>query len=549
MGHVEVECRQLLYLSERSREKSREVVMTAKFRLILSYSLAALIGIGIAPSLARAQSTLYSVTSGDDLLRTVNPANGATLSSVAIALPGFTVDRANGLATHPTTGELFALLGIALDATCPGSVGPLSRQRRLVKINPATGVATSIGNTGDCFAALAFHTNGTLYGVTGDGAGTPAALFTINTTTAAPTFLMFLPNSSGDGEALAFNPNDGLLYHLSGRISSGPRVFQSINPATLVVTNIPLSGSDSDEFTALTHSTGSFLAAERLGAFFSITTGGFRTLLGSTASDTKGLAFVTTTPSGPLVAAVLPSSRAVQVGTPATAFATIINAGTTTATSCGIALLSSIPANFSYQTTNPATNQVTGTPNTPVNIGAGLSQSYVFALTPTAPIAPTDVLFTFDCTNTNPAANISGVNTLLFLGSAGPTSDIVALAGTVNNDGIVNIPGTFGTGVFVVATVNVGVSASITASVDTGGTTLPVNLFICQTNPVTSVCLAPLSSTVTLTINANETPTFGIFVQGTGNVAFDPATNRIFVRFKDAGAVTHGSTSVAVRTQ
>ena len=49
-------------------------------------------------------------------------------------------------------------------------------------------------------------------------------------------------------------------------------------------------------------------------------------------------------------------------------------------------------------------------------------------------------------------------------------------------------------------------------------------------------------------INANATPTFGIFIQGNGNVPFDPAVNRIFVRFKDSGGVTRGSTSVAVRT-
>jgi hypothetical protein len=51
------------------------------------------------------------------------------------------------------------------------------------------------------------------------------------------------------------------------------------------------------------------------------------------------------------------------------------------------------------------------------------------------------------------------------------------------------------------------------------------------------------------TINANATPTFGIFVQGSGNVPFDPAANQIFVRFKDGSNVTRGSTSVAVRTQ
>jgi hypothetical protein len=248
-----------------------------------------------------------------------------------------------------------------------------------------------------------------------------------------------------------------------------------------------------------------------------------------------------------LVAAVLPSSRSVRVGTSATAFVTLINTGSFPATAASIAPPTGLSASFSFQATDPATNQVIGTPNVPVDIPAGQFQTYVIALTPTTSFAPTDVVFTFAAENTlAPAAALTGVNTLLLSSSFSSIPDIVALAAT--SGGIVNIPGTNGTGAFAVATVNVGASGSIIASADTGGVSLPVNLFICQTNPGTGACLGSPGNTVTTTINANDTPTFAVFVQGSGNVPFDPAANRVFVRF-NSGGVTRGSTSVAVRTQ
>jgi hypothetical protein len=73
-----------------------------------------------------------------------------------------------------------------------------------------------------------------------------------------------------------------------------------------------------------------------------------------------------------LAAAVLPSSRVVQVGTLATAFATIVNAGNEVAVGCRIGPPPAIPSiTFMYQTTDPLTNEVTGTPNSPVDIPAG----------------------------------------------------------------------------------------------------------------------------------------------------------------------------------
>jgi YVTN family beta-propeller protein len=253
-------------------------------------------------------------------------------------------------------------------------------------------------------------------------------------------------------------------------------------------------------------------------------------------------------PTPQLSSAVLPSSRSVQVGHPATAFATIINASQSTATRCSVAPLSIIPATFVFQATDPATNQPTGTPNTPVNIAPNGFQTFVISITPSGTFLPTDVAFNFSCANTGSATVIPGLNTLLLSASTSPTPDIVALAAS-SDPGIVDIPGVSATGAFAVATVNVGVSALITVSADTGGTALPVTVSLCQTVTATGSCLTAPSSSVTAQINSGQTPSFAVFVKGTGSVPFDPATNRIFVRFKDAGGVTRGSTSVAVRTQ
>ena len=89
----------------------------------------------------------------------------------------------------------------------------------------------------------------------------------------------------------------------------------------------------------------------------------------------------------------------------------------------------------------------------------------------------------------------------------------------------------------------------ITASPDTGSLNLPLTLLICQTNPVSGVCLSSPASTVSTQIDAGATPTFTILITASGAVAFDPAISRVFVRFKDAGNIVRGATSVAVRTQ
>jgi streptogramin lyase len=253
--------------------------------------------------------------------------------------------------------------------------------------------------------------------------------------------------------------------------------------------------------------------------------------------------------TSPLVAAVLPSSRSVQLGNTATAFATIINSGASAASGCAIVPVTPVPASFVYQTTNPATNALTGTPNTPVSIAAHVSQSFVIAFTANGPGAPTTIALGFDCSGLDAAASNTGLNTLLLSASATPVPDIVALAATAQDDGILHITGTSGSNAFAVATVNVGASAQITATANTGSASLRLSIALCQTNPSTGTRLATPAASVSATINTNATPTFGIFATASGAVPFLPATNRIFVQFSDGNGIVRGSTSVAVQTQ
>ena len=130
-----------------------------------------------------------------------------------------------------------------------------------------------------------------------------------------------------------------------------------------------------------------------------------------------------------LVAAVLPLSRSAQIGQTVTAFATVINSSGGALSGC-TASLPNFSGTFVYQTTNPATNALTGSPNTQFSLPNGGSQSLVLALTPAAQISPTEENFVFQCSGSGAAASIIGVNTLLLSADTRQPADVIALAAT-----------------------------------------------------------------------------------------------------------------------
>jgi hypothetical protein len=227
---------------------------------------------------------LYGISNGygvaaDNQIYEINPATGTISNARQVTLAGFTVTNSQSLAAHPTTGVLYGVIQTTGGASA----------RRLVTIDPATGVATQVGpfTGGLQFATLAFKPDGTLLGVTGNGGTTPETMYTISTVDASATLLLALGNGA-DGETIAFHPN-GLLYHSSG---NGTALFESVNLTTNVVT--PIGSASSEMFAMGFHTpTMQFLGSDISSNLFSIDIAtGARTPIGliNGPNDNRGLA-------------------------------------------------------------------------------------------------------------------------------------------------------------------------------------------------------------------------------------------------------------------
>jgi hypothetical protein len=227
---------------------------------------------------------LYGVNPNIKLISQVDPTTGADIAAVGASLDGGDFDGFNGLATDPTTGTFYAIV----------RKSNIRTERTLVQIDPSTGEAVTIGVTGQAIADIAFDNDGQLYGVSGDKGNTDGKLYSIDKVTAESVLVLSLSNN-GDGEAIAFNTSDGLMYRFSGNAS-----IESINLETLDVVSIPVTGDlaaigtpgaatydeVADEF--LVHA---FWTPVGNGRYYSATAAGATTQLGINQPARKGLAF------------------------------------------------------------------------------------------------------------------------------------------------------------------------------------------------------------------------------------------------------------------
>ena len=181
-----------------------------------------------------------------------------------------------------------------------------------------------------------------------------------------------IPTSKSSPESIATGP-DGALWFTEigankiGRITTGGAVTEFPIPSPNVDPGGIAAGPDGALwFTEILNATiGRITTTGRITEFAisASSSSPYQLAAGAdgalwfTDFGTNSIGRITTGNVGGLVATVLPSSRSVEVGNTATAFATIINSGSWAASGCAIVPVTPVPANFVYQTTNPATNR------------------------------------------------------------------------------------------------------------------------------------------------------------------------------------------------
>ena len=171
-------------------------------------------------------------------------------------------------------------------------------------MDPATGIAEerALISGAPGVSALAFDSTGRLFSAFAANNQPDFAnkLFEVDTDTGVQTFFTDLGDSEA-GNALAFNPNDGMLYHLSGTDFFGipfVAVFEKIDLATKARTAISVSGAALEHVRAMTFApSGHFLVTGGLqeqptpDRLFRLTPGGVATRLATLDHRPKGLAF------------------------------------------------------------------------------------------------------------------------------------------------------------------------------------------------------------------------------------------------------------------
>jgi len=255
-----------------------------------------------------------------------------------------------------------------------------------------------------------------------------------------------------------------------------------------------------------------------------------------------------------LVTSVLPSARTVTVVTGqrsyATAFMTVINGGSFQANNCIVALPGDAPVGLDFQTTDFATNALTGTLNAPFDLAPGAAQSLLisFRASRSARLIAAPVV---SCDGGMFSPTMDGLTTLDLNFTTTPAADVIPIALALPDlDGVVRVATADGLGIMVTAAVNIGAESTLRVRPVgrmRAASGFEAGLLICETN-ASGICINPPAPWLSLTFFKDEPRTFNVYVVGADNqtgVPFDPAGNRVRLEFTTTGGTIVGLTSAA----
>lgn len=227
---------------------------------------------------SQAQSNMYCVSPYVDSMWVVDTTSWTTTNRMPLTLSGggAAITGCNGLAFDATTGNYYII--VKIDTVVTGRV--------LGTLDVGTGVVTTIGNTEENVASITVDGSGNLWAVSGDGGTLAENLYSLNKTTGVLTDIGALGNGS-DGECIAFNPDDGMLYHWSGR-DTDP-TMETANTTNAMVDTIPRTGHNYDEpFCAVYVGGGRFLMANLDQELIYVEANGNATLASATTDQLTG---------------------------------------------------------------------------------------------------------------------------------------------------------------------------------------------------------------------------------------------------------------------
>ncbi|MEO8666005.1 MAG: T9SS type A sorting domain-containing protein [Ignavibacteria bacterium] len=217
-----------------------------------------------------------------------NQTTWASVSSSLLTMTGFTVSSAQSVTWNSDNLQFYAIV------TVTGGT------RRLVTVDPGTGVCTDIGLLAAKFSSLTYNSDdGILYAMGGSGAGVgfAASLFIVDITNAATTFLAGPYPVGSFGEVISYNYDDNMIYHWSGDNVSGANM-EKISPVFphLAIPVIQSGAVHSEIQGAVYTGAGVFVATDLvfLGPTnaYTITSAGAVALVAPTPYQVRGLGFI-----------------------------------------------------------------------------------------------------------------------------------------------------------------------------------------------------------------------------------------------------------------